>query len=114
MAISVLRGCSWTPYNPTRARICTIIVEGKSDVRRDMVDTFIQGIPTYPELLKRATALEKTVRQMAYLEPNRGGLASLALARLAAGLKVNLIIHAGCRMTGRVFRSSFNRPWALC
>lgn len=40
--------------------------------------------------------LEKTVRQMAYLEPNRGGLASLALARLAAALKVNFNMQAHC------------------
>ena len=66
-------------------------------VRHEMVKAFIQGIPTYPELLKRATMLEKTVRQMAYFEPNRGGLASLALARLAAGLKVEFHMHAKCR-----------------
>ena len=43
-------------------------------------------------------ALEKTVRQMAYFEPNRGGLASLALARLAAALKVNSDMQAQCRL----------------
>ena len=74
--------------------MCIIIPEGVSGVRHDFVKAFIQGIPTYPELLKRAMALEKTVRQMAYLEPNRGGLASLALARLAAALKVNFDMQA--------------------
>ena len=74
--------------------MCIIIPEGVSGVRHDFVKAFIQGIPTYPELLKRAMALEETVRQMAYLEPNRGGLASLALARLAAALKVNFDMQA--------------------
>ena len=41
-----------------------------------------------PELLKRAAALDKTIRPMAYLEPNKGGIVSLGLSRLAAALKV--------------------------
>ncbi len=50
----------------------------------------MQGIPTVPELLKRAAALGRTVRHMAYLEPNKGGIFSLGLARLAAALKVSM------------------------
>lgn len=49
-----------------------------------------QGIPTVPELLKRAEALETTLRHLAYFEPKKGGILSLGLARLAAGLKVGL------------------------
>ena len=65
-----------------------------------------------PELLKRAAALDSTVRPMAYLEPNKGGIVSLGLARLAAALKVSLqpaalhtcrhcssalvVLHVGC------------------
>ena len=81
-----------------------IILKGVSGVRHDIVKAFIQGIPTYPELLKRAMALEKTVRQMAYLEPNRGGLASLALARLAAALKVKSNMQAKCMMPDSFIR----------
>ena len=41
---------------------------------------------------------------MAYLEPNRGGLASLALARLAAALKVEFDMHAKCTMSDSFIR----------
>lgn len=51
----------------------------------------MQGIPTHPELLKRAAAMDKVVRQMGYLEPNKGGVVSLGLAGLAAGLKVYVV-----------------------
>lgn len=41
-----------------------------------------------PELLKRAAALDKTMRPTAYLQPNKGDTVSLGLSRLVAALKV--------------------------
>ena len=84
--------------------MCILRPEEISGVPHNIVKASIQGIATYPELLKRATALEKTVRQMAYLEPNKGGLASLALARLAAALKVKFDMQAQCRISDSSIR----------
>ncbi len=67
----------------------------------------VQGIPTFPELLKRAEALEMTLRHMAYFEPKTGGVLSLGLARLAAGLKVGL----KCTVMGLVQTAPFVQCW---